>query len=246
MDMHYVFGMAEDFGGKPWSYVHYLAITSAVVVNNPARVWFWYQYEPKGDWWEKSKPYLTLRRIRAPKVIHGRPLLHPAHRADVVRLQVLQQYGGTYCDCDVWCLRPFAELQFNGFWMGEQQEGYGLCNATMGGVANAEFVTRWLAEYKTFRSRGHDEHWDEHSVRLPYALAGRYPESITVFDRRCFFEPTWEDIRTVFLQPGERLARSYSVHLWESFSWPWLSQLTTDTLNRESEIGARLRAAGVL
>lgn len=246
MDMHYVFGLVKNFGGKPWSYAHYLAIKSAVIVNKPDHIYFWYQYEPSGEWWEQTKPYLTLRTIKAPTFIHGRPLVHPAHKADVVRLQVLQQYGGVYCDCDVWCLRPFAELQHVGFWMGKQHADYGLCNATMGGNAHADFLTRWLGEYKTFRSRGRDRYWDEHSVKLPYKLAQQHPDTITIFDQFHFFEPTWRNIHTVFQQPGELMARSYSVHLWETMSWPWLSKLTPDTWNRDSEIAQRMAAAGVL
>jgi len=246
MNLHYVFGMTPNFGGKPWSYIHYLAIHSAHVVNRPDHIYFWYHHEPRGEWWEKTKPLVTLKKIIAPTSVHGRPLRHPAHQADVVRLNVLRTYGGAYCDCDVLCLRPFAELNHCGFWMGRQHADYGLCHATMGGDPDAPFVRRWLEEYKTFRSRGRDRYWDEHSVKLPYQLAKAHPTEITIFDRFHFFDPDWRHIRTVFDQPGDLLAQSYSVHLWETFSWPWLSQLTPDTWNRQSELAVRLSAAGVL
>lgn len=246
MNMHYVFGMAPDFGGKPWCYAHHLAIKSAVVVNKPDNIYFWYEHEPTGEWWDLTKPYLTLQKIEAPTEIHGRPLLHPAHQADVVRLRALQRYGGVYCDCDVICLRPFNELKHVGFWMGKQHEDYGLCNATMGGAASSEFLERWLDAYKTFRSKGRDEYWDEHSVKIPYQLAKSHPRLITVFDQFHCFEPTWNGIEKVFKADGKDLARAYSVHLWETFSWPWLSKLTPDTINRHSEIGKRLVALGVI
>lgn len=247
MDLHYVFGLVPDFGGKPWCYAHYLSVHSAVVVNKPARVHFWYEHEPEGEWWEKTKPYLTLRQIEAPKDIFGRELVHPAHKADVIRLQKLLEYGGVYLDIDVWCLKPFAEIEHCGFWMGKQgTRDYGLCNATMGGNPGAPFVKRWLAQYKTFRSKGRDNYWDEHSVRLPWKLAKQHLGEITLLPHDRLFWPDWNYIHEIFQKPGGWLANAYSVHLWETYSYPWLSQLTPETLNRDSEIVQRLAAGNVL
>ena len=35
---HFVFGMAPDFGGKPFSLVHYLSVKSALTLNQPELV----------------------------------------------------------------------------------------------------------------------------------------------------------------------------------------------------------------
>lgn len=253
MKLHYVFGMARDFGGKPWSYFHHLSVATAVAVNKPSEVVFWHEHEPRGRWWDATRPLVTLRKIQAPTHVFDRPLLHPAHQADVVRLQAVIDEGGVYLDSDVWCLRPFAELKAKSFWMGRQGRAYGLCNATMGGRAGAAFAKRWLAEYATFRSRGQDQYWDEHSVRLPLRLAGELPRQITIFPESYFFSPLWGRIRDVFLPPVPRsrprpawLAESYSVHLWESKAWPFLRRLTPENIKRESEIGRRLVELGVL
>lgn len=247
MDLHYVFGLVSDFGGKPWCYAHYLSVHSAVVVNNPARVHFWYEHEPTGEWWEKTRPYLTLHQIEAPKDIFGRPLIHPAHKADVIRLQKLIEYGGVYLDIDVWCLKPFAEIEHRGFWMGKQgTQNYGLCNATMGSYPGSPFAKRWLEHYKTFRSKGRDNYWDEHSVRLPGKLARQHPDEITLLPHDRLFWPDWNHIRDVFQKPSDWLTNAYSVHLWETYSYSWLSQLTPETLNRDSEIVQCLAARNVL
>lgn len=247
MDVHYVFGLVPDFGGKPWCYAHYMSVRSVVAVNKPERVHFWYEYEPVGAWWEQTKPYLTLHQIEAPKDIFGRALVHPAHKADVIRLQKLLEYGGVYLDIDVWCLKPFAEIAHCGFWMGKQgTQEYGLCNATMGGNPGAPFVTKWLAQYKTFRSKGRDKYWDEHSVRLPGKLARQYPNDITLLPHDRLFWPDWNHIHEVFQKPGGWLTNAYSVHLWETYSYEWLSQLTPETLNYDSELVRLLVAGNVL
>lgn len=243
--------MSADFGGKPWSWIHHMSVVTAAAANPGARILFWYEHEPSGPWWEASRAYLTPRKITAPTEIYGRPLVHPAHRADVVRLLVLLEHGGVYLDADVWCLRPFAEIDHAGFWMGRQGDAYGLCNATMGGDARACFAAEWLTNYRSFRSTGHDAYWDEHSVCLPLALAAEIPEAITILPADRLFAPLWGQLRRIF-QPArgrqavEYLANSYSVHLWESICWGWLSRLTHERIDRSSEIGRRLVELGVL
>src|ERR1700691_1241250 len=94
--LHYVFGMARDFGGKPWSLVHHVCLKSAVERINPEEVFFYYEHEPTGPWWALGRQLLTPVKITAPREIFGRPLEHVAHRADVVRLQKLIEFGGIY------------------------------------------------------------------------------------------------------------------------------------------------------
>jgi len=245
--VHLVFGMTPDFGGKPWSWVHHTAVECAKAANPGAEVWLWYEHEPSGKWWDATAAIVRHCRIEAPESIHGRPLVHPAHRADVVRLQALEQFGGAYIDADVWCLRPFEELAHGGFLMGWQGRGYGLCNATMIAEAGSPFVARWLAEYASFRSKGHDRFWDEHSVRLPRKLARKHPNEITTVPTAAFFDPDWNTVHEVF-QVGRqpRLNLAWSCHLWESKTWAWLQNMTPETIDRGSEIARRLNSLGVL
>lgn len=244
--------MAADFGGKPWSWIHHVSVLTAAAANPGAEILFWYEHKPSGPWWDATRPHLTLCPIEAPRQIHGRPLVHPAHRADVLRLQLLEQYGGTYVDSDVWCLRPFPQPEACGFWMGRQGEKYGLCNATMGANANAMFPALWLSRYKTFRSQGRDQYWDEHSVRLPLALARENPDLLTIYPPDAFFAPLWGRLRHVFSAPRpgrprqKFLGHSYSVHLWESICWGWLSRLGPRRIPARSEIGIYLHELGVL
>lgn len=246
-----VFGMAPDFGGKPWSWIHHAAVLTANKVHKPDAIVFWYEHEPTGKWWRASKRHLTLRKIAAPVEVFGRPLLHSAHQADVVRLEALIAEGGAYIDSDVWSLRSFAGIDHVGWWMGLQGSRYGLCNATMGGTAGSPFAARWLETYRRFRSRGRDKHWDEHSVRVPLTLARQRPKEITILPQTAFFSPLWGRLREIFRLPRSRhhrthLADSYSVHLWESICWSWLSKLEPGSIHPESEIGRRLAELDVL
>ncbi|MBL7749319.1 MAG: hypothetical protein JNM19_17905 [Chitinophagaceae bacterium] len=253
--LHFVFGMAPDFGGKPFSLVHYLSVRSAVEVNKPAAAYFHYQYEPTGEWWEKAKPLLTLNKIEAPASIMGNQLYHVAHKADVVRLRALKETGGIYMDLDTISVKPLTKLLTHSFAIGQELKtayvpknfrqrlkfnlrkklglikgtttATGLCNAVLLSEPNSDFVNRWLEEYKSFRSTGRDKYWNEHSVQVPLRLAGQYPETITRLSPYAFHYPLYDEaglkamFETVTIFP-----EAYLHHLWESFSWKYMSALT--------------------
>jgi hypothetical protein len=261
--LHFVFGMSPDFGGKPFSLVHYLAIKSAIVVNAPTLTYFHYQYEPSGSWWEKIKGQLVLNKIEAPKNIFGKELLHVAHQSDVVRLRMLEQFGGVYLDMDTISIRPLHSFFDAPFVIGQQlrskyvfydshflrivtgirrmnKEAFmgakveGLCNAVMMSEPNSRFVNLWLESYRSFRSRGRDEYWGEHSVFLPQRLAKNHPDLLRIVDPFAFHYPVYNNLGLEYLFEKKRVfPKAYVHHLWESHSWEkYLRHLTPEYISR--------------
>jgi hypothetical protein len=257
--LHFVFGMAPDFGGKPFSLVHYLSVKSAVELNKPTAAIFHYQYEPVGECWEKAKPFLALNKVVAPDSFLGQPLYHVAHKADVVRLQALKETGGIYLDLDTISVKPLTDLLNHSFVIGQELKveyipknwrqrlkykfgliknnnnaAAGLCNAVLLSERNSEFVNLWLNEYKTFRSRGRDKYWNEHSVLVPERLAAMYPEKITQLSPYAFHYPLYDKtgLKSMFEELTE-FPEAYLHHLWESFSWNYLSKLITEKIKTE-------------
>lgn len=231
---HFIFGLSPDFGGKPFSLIHYLAIASCHAINKPASINFYYAYEPSGIWWDRAKPYLNLVRVGSPNSVYGRDVAHVAHKADVLRLMILLEHGGIYLDMDVLCLRPFAPLQKYDVVMGREY-GVGLCNAVIMAKPGAEFIQRWLSEYRTFSK----EEWNFHSVRLPATLAAQAPHLIHVLDHKSFFWPMhWrEHLIKFFVRPDSDFCKtSFCVHLWETLTWQHVGCLTPSQLwSDESE-----------
>jgi hypothetical protein len=254
--IHFIFGMAPDFGGMPFSIVNYLAIKSAIAVNKPDTIILHYEFEPEGSWWEKSKPLVTLNKIKAPESFMGRPLYHVAHKADVLRLLILKEYGGIYIDLDSICVKPLQEFFGYSFVIGQEQKpeyipknrrqkykyairNYlhlndtnnitGLCNAVLLSEKNSEFVNLWLDTYSTFRSKGCDKYWNEHSVRMPQKLAEKYPDKVTILDPYAFYYPLYNKpgLEAMF-EKVTPFPKAYLHHLWEHFSWnEYLSRLTS-------------------
>jgi SAM-dependent methyltransferase len=235
--LHYTFGFASDFGGKPWSLIHHVCLKSAVERIRPERVLFYYEFEPTGPWWALSRELVTPVRIEAPREVFGRPLCHVAHRSDVVRLQKLIEHGGVYLDADVLVQRDFDDLLDKSTVLGlEGKDGeFGMANAVILAEPNAPFLRRWLDAYRSFRSQGKDEYWSEHSVRLPARLAAAHPEEITILPPNAFFWPLWtqDDLRWIFRSNRPiPLDGVYANHLWEAEAWRFIEHLTPGQVRR--------------
>ncbi|KAL7008864.1 hypothetical protein EMMF5_001611 [Cystobasidiomycetes sp. EMM_F5] len=61
--VHYVFGMKEDFGGKPFGFIQFVAMNSMLQNIHPERIMFWHIYEPHGWWWNKIQEYASKKGV---------------------------------------------------------------------------------------------------------------------------------------------------------------------------------------
>lgn len=226
--LHYCFGFKSDFGGKPWSLVHYACVRSAVERLRPEHAYIYFEYEPAGPWWEETRKFLTLQKITGPTEIFGNPLRHPAHVADIVRLQKLLASGGIYLDADVFVHSSFDDLLENSVVLGEEGVGgkIGLGNAVILAEPNALFLRKWYEEYRSFRSDG----WNEHSIKKPMELARKFPNDVTVLPHDAFYSPGWtsQGLQMLFgSSPTLESKATRANHLWESFVWEkYLEDLT--------------------
>ncbi len=234
--IHFVFGFKEQ--NEEFELYRYLAIKSAYDVNKPDKIYFYYYHEPYGYWWEKIKPYLTLEKVVPPTEIYGNEVYHYAHQADIIRLEKLIERGGIYLDIDTICLKSFKDLLEYDFVMGTQTndgetETYGLCNAVILSKPNAEFALKWHESYKTFKSKGRDIHWDEHSVIKPLELSKIHSRDIKILSSNDFFYPLWYDIHNILFNEDYNIneykkiiKNNYCIHLWDTYSNSYLKKLT--------------------
>lgn len=225
---HFVFGLKPQ--DTPLSLVYYLCLASCIQVMRPDKIYFYYHYEPWGQWWDDIKGHLTLEKIDINREIsefhYEKNRLDPyryAHLADVARLDAIYDRGGIYADMDSIFLQPLPEEFYDApFVMGREKvdlkapgavAGGSLCNAWMMGPAKAEFVRHWREELPG----AFDGSWSNHATFLPYTLSQRYPELISVQPEEAFFAYSWtpEDVDALFTKPiAKDLSQSYSLHLW--------------------------------
>ena len=238
--LHFIYGFKEQM--EEFELYRYIALKSAFEVNKPDKIYFYYYYEPFGYWWNKAKEFLTLEKVELPNEIYGNKLYHYAHKADIVRLKKLIERGGIYLDIDTICLKSFKDLLKYDFIMGEQSNCdnttvYGLCNAIILSKPNSLFANKWLDSYKTFRSKGRDQYWDEHSVLKPLELSKIYKEDIIILNSNIFFYPLWYSIDKILFSENidieeykKIIENNYCIHLWDTYSNKYLKTLNEEII----------------
>jgi hypothetical protein len=238
--MHFVFGMTEDFGGKPFSLIHYLSIKSALTLNRPDDAVLWCRFVPTGYWWQKAAALVDVRYAGDVNERYGTPLAVYAHRADIVRLEKLIEYGGIYIDLDVICIKSFEPLlRFDCVW-GEEESADLLCNGVILAARNSEFLHLCLEAWREFQPWM----WNEISCGSPAQLARQRQELIHVEDRYAFHWPPWREEYAVsmFTESANDWPPAYCRHLWESKTWDYLARLSVRELRETTTNLARLVA----
>ena len=234
--LHFCFGMAPDFGGKEWGLSHFVSVSSAISKIRPSEAYIYYQYDPNNEWWAETKKLIDTVKITAPVSIFGNPVDHPAHRADVVRLEKLKDKGGIYLDSDVVVHKSFDGLLNNKFVLGAEgrRSQWGTANAVILSESDSEFLNIWYNEYKSFRGSS-NKYWNEHSVQLPFFLSKKHSDLIHIADYRAFFWPLWSKRHIEWIFNSVKPCTSehtYAVHLWEGKSFRYTENLTPGDVRR--------------
>lgn len=226
---HFVFGLREQT--EPFHLMYYLCLASCLEVNRPDAVCFHYHHEPHGEWWDRIKPRLTLRRIEPERLVADYRYDDPtiggfryAHLADFARLRILLEEGGIYADIDTLFLRPFpAEWRTRQFILGREKapagamDGGSLCNAWIASAPGAEFCRHWLESM----AEAFDGSWSNHSTLLPYRLSRAFPDLIDVEPETSFYALDWSprSIGALFMRSVPLPDTAYSLHLWNHLWW---------------------------
>jgi hypothetical protein len=225
--IHFIYGLSEDYGKMPFSFFHWAAIKSAKKMNPDYEIYYWYKNLPNSRYMDSLiNDGIIFKEIEVvPTHIFGNELCCVAHKADILRLEILNQIGGIYLDIDTITVKSFDELLDNKCVMARESiEGIvdGLCNAVILAQPQTKFINVWYDSYRTFRSRGQNpnlpnDYYVEHSVWKPLEIAKTIPDEITILPMQSFFYPDWRDesLHKLF---NERLIfkDAYVHHLWES------------------------------
>ena len=239
--VHYVFGMEPTFGHLGFGLVHYLSLLATTMYLRPPAIKWHHRFLPPNAsaWWACARPLVALHPVGDVATIHGRafPSLHVAHKADVVRLDVLRAEGGVYLDSDVIPLRAFDELLRLGAGgavvMGKEEAPgqSGLANAVLLAPPNASFLNRWWARYADFAP---EKSWAYHSVILPRELAKAFPGEVISVGGAAFFAPVWTELKALYeVDDGYDYAHNFAVHLWtsqETKKYGGLAKLSVDSV----------------
>lgn len=215
---HFIFGLKPT--PQKLHLVHYICLRSCMEVNKPDKIYFYYEQEPYGKYWEKIREHLCLVKVSPQKVINGKKLGY-AHQSDFIRLEMLNRHGGIYADMDSIFVEKIPQaMREKPFVMGleDLSDSFaGLGNAIIMAEAQSLFGTIWEKNIvKEF-----DGSWNNHSILYPLRLSKEFPDAIKIEPQKSFYKHIWseEGLKNIFVNVDNDLDGVYSLHLWEHLCW---------------------------
>lgn len=218
------------FGGRPFSYVNYLAVRAAYEVQQPDVIYMHCTQEPVDNPnWEAIRPFVKLRPLDDITHFEGKEIPWPQYKSDIARIRILLQEGGIYFDNDMVLVKKIDGLLGRSTVMSyESKTGHALSNAFIATPANSPFLKIWL-ERMASRINGV---WADHSVVLSAELAHKFPNLVRTLPCATFCPFYWDD-QSVFHKPASEfnMEETYAIHLWDSlWSDNVLSQVSEEYL----------------
>ena len=223
-------GQATNSTVSSFTFFNYLVFLATRRHIRLTKLLVHYYWEPNTFWWNKRKHdaeiAITLVKVRLVEKFFSRSVEHPAHRADVIRLETILQYGGIYLDTDILSIRSFDPLlNLNDVVLAHENDDKNLVgNAVILAKRNSVFLRRWYDAYQSFDGKC----WICHSVVLAGKLVLLYPNDVTVLPTEMFYRPSWDEAKELFKSNEYDFTRNYAVHLWNHVNKHQLSKLELD------------------
>jgi len=213
--VHFVYGLEEQ--EYDFLFAYYLSVLSAKLINNPDKIYFHYTHKPTGKWWDKTEKLVELNQIESPTTLGGKNIINLAHKADRVRLEVLEDCGGVYFDIDTVCVSPYKHLLDYDCAMGAEEKSYKgyprLCNAVIFAEPNSKFIKKWIDSAHTFFN---PYEWGSYAVKSPSILYRNDKKLVHIEEPSSFFLPSWDNISNIFFEDKPIPKELITLHLWES------------------------------
>jgi hypothetical protein len=212
--IHFIYPWTERT--RPWSLVNTLSVRSAIKTYPDHKIIMWTNAPTR-------VPMLPIeiQKCEIPSQFGGVQIEWPQYVSDVMRLDILYEYGGIYMDTDIISVRPFTPVDEDVLtisWEDTTMES--VCNAFMVTPPGNLFIKTWLdkmPEALTYVT------WAYGGVVLPKELALNcyLEDQRSVIDHKLacpldlkanwMFDPKLKDAAK------EKIADAYNIHIFETF-----------------------------
>lgn len=212
------------FKGIEFMKFHYECVKSMIKHMPDYQIIIYNDIEPlDNNYWNeiKNNEFVTVKTINPPLTYDGYPLKYIQYKADVVRLEVLYEYGGIYLDLDMLVIKNFENIINTGkdFYICEENErGGGLINSFLACKPKNKFIKKWL---ESFKSGLRMDNWAYHIRESNKLLLDKNKHyfikyNIEILESKHFFPFKWSE-REKFENIKDHLNDDiYGIHLYET------------------------------
>ena len=227
--IHFIYPFTDKT--RDWSLVNTLAVRSAFKCYPDHKIMIWTNAPTR-------VPMLPVEKMKCdlPTHVGGVEIVWPQYVSDVMRLDILYEYGGIYMDTDIINLRPFTPLNENLLTISwEDKTMKSICNAFMITPPGNLFVKTWLDHMPEAME---SPIWAYGGVVLPKELALNpfLEDERSVIDHKLacpldlqanwMFDPKLKDAAK------EKIADAYSVHIFETFWRDIIKDITPEWIEQ--------------
>ncbi|XP_022705928.1 uncharacterized protein LOC111270137 isoform X2 [Varroa jacobsoni] len=194
-----------------------VCIKAAWLAQKPERILIhcdYCDYLKSGKYWSQVTriPNLNLVPVSVPTHVWGRKLSSLHHASDVLRIRILQRYGGIYLDTDVFLIKHLDFYRRFELAIGVPPKQY-LGTQVIVGHRSSRFLRLWLESYRYYKP----DRWYYNAGELPTTsilfkkptIVHAVPWDFGVHDLRAVLynacSPRWRDFRAIHLLSRHRL-----------------------------------------
>jgi Glycosyltransferase sugar-binding region containing DXD motif len=232
---------------RPLSYLNYMAVKRASVIQKPDKIKFWINKDPEPSlMWDMIKPLVEVNYIPMDGFYNGTKILWPQLQSDVTRLEILYKEGGIYMDTDMLMLRPLEDQLFSNFHMclePSKGEPTSACNALMISEPEASFVDIWLSHMEEALK---SDTWAYGGVVKPLELAKVAPDLVTMGSNWLYcpldLSKNWlfSTDKAIIDEAKWQIQFSFAVHAFETYWRDVVKDITPDWCKQNDSLFSRL------
>ena len=144
------------FKGIDFQIYHLHCVKSMIKYMPTYKINIYISIEPENNpYWDEIKQYSQIELIqrKVPEYFDGFKLSYFQYKADVVRLELLYEYGGIYLDLDMLIIKNFEHIfeSNKDFYISKEgdSEDSGLINSFLACKPKNEFIKIWLNNFKS-------------------------------------------------------------------------------------------------
>jgi mannosyltransferase OCH1-like enzyme len=206
---------------RPLNSYNYSCFDSIIRYMNDYDIWVHNDVEPNDEHWNKFKSNnnVYIKKIKRIKIFDSFSIKYVQYESDIIRMNILYEYGGIYLDNDIYLVNnidSLLESTYSVYISKETEEN--IINCVLISEPNNEFIKIWLDNFSMgFRMNN----WGWHIRNLPKILLEKYPYyinkyNIKLLDNIVFCPIHWTQGYLLNDKEFKLKKETYGIHLFET------------------------------